>query len=99
MATALFTRFERLFTFLEEDGGESANKISEQMPRMAVQWREICFGNRSRGGDWLLHVYLPPSADMPASAAPCTALPHQCGAIPPPPGSGAFSAPVGRPTT
>jgi transposase len=51
MATALFTHFERLFTFLEEEGVEPTNNISERMLRMAVQWRKICFGNRSRSGE------------------------------------------------
>jgi hypothetical protein len=51
MATALFTHFERLFTFLEEEGVEPTNNISERMLRTAVQWRKICFGNRSRSGE------------------------------------------------
>ena len=51
MATALFTHFERLFTFLEEEGVEPTNNIAERMLRMAVQWRKISFGNRSRNGE------------------------------------------------
>jgi len=51
MATALFTHFERLFTFLEEEGVEPTNNIAERMLRTAVPWRKISFGNRSRNGE------------------------------------------------
>jgi len=51
MATALFTHFQRLFTFLEEEGVEPTNNVAERILRTAVQWRKISFGNRSRNGE------------------------------------------------
>jgi len=51
MATALFTNFERLFTFLEHEGVEPTNNAVERALRTAVQWRKISFGNRSRNGE------------------------------------------------
>jgi transposase len=51
MARALFTHFQRLFTFLEEEGVEPTNNAVEQVLRTAVQWRKISFGNRSRNGE------------------------------------------------
>jgi transposase len=51
MATALLLHFERLFTFLEEEGVEPTNNAVEQVLRTAVQWRKISFGNRSRNGE------------------------------------------------
>ena len=51
MATALLLHFERLFTFLEQEGVEPTNNAAEQVLRTAVQWRKISFGNRSRNGE------------------------------------------------
>ena len=51
MATALFTHFGRLFTFIEEEGVEPTNNVAERILRTAVQWRKISFGNRSRNGE------------------------------------------------
>jgi hypothetical protein len=51
LATALFVHFQRLFTFLEEEGVEPTNNTAEQALRTAVQWRKISFGNRSRNGE------------------------------------------------
>jgi transposase len=51
MATALLLHFERLFTFLEEEGVEPTNNAVERVLRTAVQWRKISFGNRSRNGE------------------------------------------------
>ena len=51
LATALFVHFERLFTFLEEEGVEPTNNAVERTLRTAVQWRKISFGNRSRNGE------------------------------------------------
>lgn len=51
MATALFTNFDRLFTFMEREGVEPTNNSAEQILRTAVQWRKISFGNRSRDGE------------------------------------------------
>jgi hypothetical protein len=51
MATALFTHFHRLFSFLEHEGVEPTNNVAERILRIAVQWRKISFGNRSRNGE------------------------------------------------
>ncbi len=51
LATALFIHFERLFTFLEQEGVEPTNNAAERALRTAVQWRKISFGNRSRDGE------------------------------------------------
>lgn len=51
LATALFEHNERLFTFLEHEGVEPTNNSSERKLRPAVQWRKICFGNRSGAGE------------------------------------------------
>jgi transposase len=51
LATALFIHFQRLFTFLEEEGVEPTNNVAERTLRTAVQWRKISFGNRSRNGE------------------------------------------------
>ena len=51
LARALFIHFERLFTFLEQEGVEPTNNVAERVLRTAVQWRKISFGNRSRTGE------------------------------------------------
>jgi transposase len=51
LATALFTHFDRLFEFLEQEGVEPTNNIAERILRTAVQWRKISFGNRSGNGE------------------------------------------------
>jgi transposase len=51
LATALFEYNERLFTFLEEEGVEPTNNSAERALRTGVQWRKICFGNRSAAGE------------------------------------------------
>ncbi len=51
LARALFIHFERLFTFLEQEGVEPTNNVAERILRTAVQWRKISFGNRSRNGE------------------------------------------------
>lgn len=51
LATALFEHNHRLFTFLEEEGVEPTNNSAERALRTAVQWRKICFGNRSAKGE------------------------------------------------
>ena len=51
LATALFIHFERLFTFLEQEGVEPTNNVVERILRTAVPWRKISFGNRSRNGE------------------------------------------------
>ena len=47
LATALFEHNHRLFTFLEYEGVEPTNNSAERALRTGVQWRKICFGNRS----------------------------------------------------
>ena len=51
LATALFKHNERLFTFLEQEGVEPTNNSAERALRTGVQWRKICFGNRSATGE------------------------------------------------
>jgi transposase len=51
LATALFQHNERLFTFLEQAGVEPTNNSAERALRTGVQWRKICFGNRSATGE------------------------------------------------
>jgi len=51
LATALFEYHERLFPFLEEEGVEPTNNSAERALRTGVQWRKICFGNRSVKGE------------------------------------------------
>jgi transposase len=51
LATALFEHNDRLFTFLEEEGVEPTNNSVERALRTGVQWRKICFGNRSAAGE------------------------------------------------
>lgn len=51
LATALFEHNDRLFTFLEHEGVEPTNNSVERALRTGVQWRKICFGNRSAHGE------------------------------------------------
>jgi len=51
LATALFKPNQRLFTFLEQEGVEPTNNSAERALRAGVQWRKICFGNRSANGE------------------------------------------------
>src|SRR5580693_7211664 len=51
LATALFEHNQRLFTFLEHEGVEPTNNSAERALRTGVQWRKICFGNRSANGE------------------------------------------------
>jgi transposase len=51
LATALFEHNDRLFTFLEHEGVEPTNNSVERALRTGVQWRKICFGNRSATGE------------------------------------------------
>lgn len=51
LATALFEYNSRLFTFLEHEGVEPTNNSVERALRTGVQWRKICFGNRSAQGE------------------------------------------------
>jgi hypothetical protein len=51
LAAALFDHAERLFSFLEHEGVEPTNNSAERALRTGVQWRKICFGNRSANGE------------------------------------------------
>src|SRR5712691_8181696 len=51
LAAALFEHNERLFSFLEYNGVEPTNNSAERALRTGVQWRKICFGNRSSNGE------------------------------------------------
>jgi transposase len=51
LAQALFQHNGRLFTFLEHEGVEPTNNSVERALRIGVQWRKICFGNRSATGE------------------------------------------------
>ena len=50
LSKKLFNRFNDLFTFIFYEGIEPTNNIAERGIRPAVQWRKICFGNRSDNG-------------------------------------------------
>lgn len=50
LARAFFFQCERLFAFIEHPNVDPTNNISERTLRPAVQWRKICFGNRSVDG-------------------------------------------------
>ena len=51
LARALYEHNERLYTFLEHEGVEPTNNSAERALRTGVQWRKICFGNRSARGE------------------------------------------------
>ena len=51
LAALFFNHTERLFAFVYHHGVEPTNNISERTVRTAVQWRKICFGNRSEAGE------------------------------------------------
>ena len=50
LAANLLKRSNDLFTFIFYNGVEPTNNIAERGIRPAVQWRKICFGNRSDNG-------------------------------------------------
>ena len=50
LANKLLKRSNDLFTFIFYDGVDPTNNIAERGIRPAVQWRKICFGNRSDKG-------------------------------------------------
>ena len=51
LATALFVHNQRLFSFVDHEGVEPTNNSAERALRTGVQWRKICFGNRSAEGE------------------------------------------------
>lgn len=50
LASNLLKRSDDLFSFIFYEGVEPTNNIAERGIRPAVQWRKICFGNRSDNG-------------------------------------------------
>jgi len=50
LSRKLLKHFDYLFVFIHHEGVEPTNNISEQGIRSAVQWRKLCFGNRSDAG-------------------------------------------------
>jgi hypothetical protein len=50
LSRKLLKHFKYLFIFIYIEGVEPTNNISEQGIRSAVQWRKLCFGNRSDAG-------------------------------------------------
>jgi transposase len=50
LARNLLKRFDHLFTFIFHERVEPTNNSAERGIRPAVQWRKICFGNRSDKG-------------------------------------------------
>ena len=50
LSSKLLKRVDHLFTFIFHEGVEPTNNIAERGIRPAVQWRKICFGNRSDNG-------------------------------------------------
>jgi len=50
LARRLLKRFDHLFTFIFHESVEPTNNSAERGIRPAVQWRKVCFGNRSDNG-------------------------------------------------
>ena len=50
-AAGFLKNWDILFTFLRVEGIEPTNNTAERAIRPAVQWRKICFGNQSCGGE------------------------------------------------
>ncbi len=50
LSRKLLKRQKHLFNFIFYEGVEPTNNISERGIRNAVQWRKVCFGNRSDEG-------------------------------------------------
>ena len=51
LAMALFQHCPRWFGFINFEGVEPTNNRAERALRIAVQWRKVCFGNRSASGE------------------------------------------------
>ena len=51
LAMALFQHCPRWFGFIDFEGVEPTNNRAERALRIAVQWRKVCFGNRSAAGE------------------------------------------------
>jgi hypothetical protein len=57
-----------LFTFLRVEGIEPTNNAAER-DRPAVQWRKICFGNQSCGGERFTERILTRYQNLPDATA------------------------------
>ena len=51
LARALYVHWEKLFTFIEQEGVEPTNNVSERAMRLFVLIRKITYGNRSAKGE------------------------------------------------
>jgi hypothetical protein len=51
LATAFFMHWDKLFAFIEHEGVEPTNNVSERMLRLFVLIRKITYGNRSAKGE------------------------------------------------
>ena len=51
LAYAFFVHWDKLFTFIEEEGVEPTNNVSERAMRLFVLIRKITYGNRSAKGE------------------------------------------------
>ena len=51
LARAIYEHWDRLFTFLEHEGVEPTNNVSERALRLFVLIRKITYGNRSSKGE------------------------------------------------
>lgn len=51
LALAMYKHCARWFAFIQHEGVEPTNNVSERTLRIAVQWRKVCFGNRSAAGE------------------------------------------------
>jgi transposase len=51
LARAFYVHWEKLFTFIEQEGVEPTNNISERAMRLFVLIRKITYGNRSAKGE------------------------------------------------
>jgi transposase len=51
LATAIYKYWDKLFTFIEQEGVEPTNNFSERVLRLFVLIRKITYGNRSAKGE------------------------------------------------
>ena len=51
LASAFYVHWEKLFTFIEREGVEPTNNVSDRAMRLFVLIRKITYGNRSAKGE------------------------------------------------
>jgi transposase len=51
LATAIYKHWDKLFTFIEQEGVDPTNNVSERALRLFVLIRKITYGNRSAKGE------------------------------------------------